>query len=60
MQYFKKLIRLFYKDHFEKPTATSLPISFALPMARLIIKPIKHITKQGQPANKASKQAKKN
>ena len=56
IQYLKKLISLFHKDHLEKPTVTSPPVNFALPMARLTV--IKR--KQGRPANNANKQAKKN
>ena len=57
------MIRSFYKDHFEKLTATSLPINSALPMSKPIVKPTaKSPTKRkwGQPANNANKQAKKN
>ncbi len=37
--YLRKLINNFYRDHLEKPTATSSPIDSALPMARPTIKP---------------------
>ena len=57
----KKLISSFYKDHPEKATTTFLPIDSAPPMARPTVKPIRSTNKQkrGQPANNASKQAKK-
>ena len=61
VQHLKKLISSFYKDHPKKPTATSLPIDSALPMARPRVKPTVKATtkqKQGRPANSASKQAK--
>ena len=46
IQHLKKLISSFYKDHPEKPTATSLPINSAPPMARPTVKPTaKAITK---------------
>ena len=63
VQHLKKLIRSFYKNHLEKPTATSPPINSAPPMARPTVKPkAKSTTKQkrGQQANSAKKQAKKN
>ena len=39
VQYLKKLISSFYKDHFEKLTITFLPVNIALPMARPTVKP---------------------
>ena len=62
VQYLGKLITSFYKDHPEKPTATSPLINSAPPMTRPIAKPAKPITKrkQGRPINNANKQAKKN
>ena len=62
VQYLRKLISLFHKDHLEKPIATFLPVDSAPPMARPIVKPARPITKrkQGQPANSANKQTKKN
>ena len=38
-QHLKKLISSFYKDHLDKPTATSPTIDTALPIARPIVKP---------------------
>ena len=61
VQYLKKLISSFHKDHLEKATATSPPINSALPMARPTVKPTAKATtkrKQSWPANSASKQAK--
>ena len=61
VQHFKKLISLFYKNHGEKPTATSAPSDSAPPMARPRVKPMAKATtkqKQGRPANSAGKQAK--
>ena len=63
VQYLRKLISLFHKDHQKKPTAIFPPVNFALPIAKLIIKPTAKSTtkqKQGRPANSANKQAKKN
>ena len=62
VQHLQKLINLFYKNHPEKLTATSLPIDCISPITKLIIKPTKYITKrkQGQLANRVSKKAKKN
>ena len=63
VQHLRKLIRSFYKDYLEKPTATFLPIDSASSIARPTIKlTAKFITKQkrGQPANSVNNQAKKN
>ena len=63
VQDFRKLIKLFYKNHPEKPIAISPPINSAPPMTRPIVKPTAKSTtkrKRGRPANNASKQAKKN
>ena len=63
VQYLRRLIRSFYKDHPKKTTATSSSIDSALPIARPIVKSTaKSITKQkqGRSANSANKQAKKN
>ena len=63
VQYFRKLISSFHKNHPKKPTTTSLPVNSALPMARPTIKPTtKSTTKQkrDRPANSANKRAKKN
>ena len=56
VQYFKKFISLFHKDHLDKSTATSPTIDTALPMARPTIKPTEPPKqKQGQPANRTNK-----
>ena len=58
LQYLKKLISLFHKDHPEKPTATFAPIDSAPLMARQIVKPTAKATtkqKEGRPANSAIK-----
>ena len=34
MQHLRKLVSIFYKDHPDKPIATSLPIDMATPMAK--------------------------
>ena len=39
VQYLRKLISSFHKNFPDKPTATSLVIDIALPMAKLIVKP---------------------
>ena len=39
VQHLKNRINSFYKDHLEKPTATSPPIDSALLMAKLIVRP---------------------
>ena len=46
VQHLRKLISSFYKDHSEKPTATSPAVDSALPMARPTVKPARLITKQ--------------
>ena len=58
VQYPRKLIRLFYKDHFDKSTVIFEAIDTVLPMAKPTVKPTKQ--KQGQPANSSNKWAKKN
>ena len=65
VQYLRKLISSFYKDHSDKPTATSFSIDTTLLMARptvkLTIKPTEPSKqKQERPANSINKQAKKN
>ena len=60
VQHLRKLISSFYKDHFNKPTATSPAIDTAPPMARSTVKlaePPKQ--KRGRPANSTNKRAKK-
>ena len=46
IQHLWKLVTAYHKNNPEKPTATSLPIATAPPMAR----PTRVLTKQGQPA----------
>ena len=58
VQHLKKLISCFQKEHPEMPTATSLPINSAPPMARPIVKLIPLKRKRGRPAGGASKHAK--
>ena len=62
IQYIRKLISLFHKNHPEKPIATSPPVDSTPPMTRPTVKPAKPIwmRKRGQPINNANKQAKKN
>ncbi len=61
----RKLINTFYRDHPEKPTATSSPIDSAPPIARPTVKPRAEDsstkTKRGRPAkaNDTNKYAKK-
>ncbi len=52
--YFRKLISTFHKEHPEKPTATSLLLDSALPMARPMIpkKPKQKHGRLGKGANK--------
>ena len=63
VQHLRKLISSFYKDHPDKPTATSKAINTTPLMARPTIKPAAKPTalkqKQGQPANSSNKQTKK-
>ena len=58
VQHLKKLINSFYKNHLEKPTATSPPIDLAPPMARPTVRPTPLKQKRGQAAGIASKPAK--
>ena len=61
VQYLRKLISLFYKEHPDKPTAISPIIDTALLMARPIVKPTgPPKQKRGRPANSINKRAKKN
>ncbi len=53
----RKLINNFHRDHPEKPTATSLPIDSAPPMARPTVKPRAETSskqKRGSPAKDSS------
>ena len=60
VQYLRKLINLFYKDHPDKPTTTSPAIDTAPPMARPTVKPTEPPKqRREQPANSTNKQAKK-
>ena len=47
VQHLNKLINLFYKDYFDKPTAISKAINTVPPMDKLIIKPTAPKQKQG-------------
>ena len=65
VQHLKKLISLFHKDHPDKPTATSLTINTAPPIARVIVRPTIKPTesskqKQRRLANSTNKRTKKN
>ena len=61
VQYLRKIISSFHKDHPDKPTATSPAIDTAPPMARLTVTPTEPFKrKRGRPANSTNKQAKKN
>ncbi len=54
----RKLISTFYKEHPEKPTATSLPLDSAPPMARPTI-PKEPKQKRGRPSKGANKRGQK-
>ena len=59
VQHLRKVISLFYKDHFNKPMAISLTIDTAPPMARPIVKPTKPLKrKRGRPIGRATKRTK--
>ena len=58
VKHLKKLINSFYKDHPEKPTATSLHINSVPPMTRPTVRPTPLQRKQGRPASGVSKRAK--
>ena len=59
VQHLRKHISLFYKDHLDKPTATSPTIDTLPPMARPITRPIEPLKqKQGQPTRRTKKCAK--
>ena len=62
VQHFRKLISLFHKNYPEMLIETFLAIDSALPMTKPIVKAIKSTIKrkQGQLANNAKKQTKKN
>ena len=60
IQYLRKLISSFYKDHLDKLTMTFSTINTAPPMARPIVRPRVKPTKlpkqkRGQPANSTNK-----
>lgn len=59
IQYFGKLIGLFYKNHSDKPTASFEIINTTLLMAKSTIKPAAKTEtpkqKQGQPVNSINK-----
>ena len=58
VQHFRKLISLFHKNYFDKPTATSEAIDTAAPMAKPIIKPTTIKQKWARPVNSTNKRAK--
>ena len=60
VKHLRKLISSFYKDHPDKPTATSPAIDTAPPMARPTVKPTEPLKrKQGRPAKgRATKRVK--
>ena len=61
IQQLRKLISSFYKDHPDKPTATSPAIDTAPPMARPTVKSTEPLKwKRGRLANSTNKRAKKN
>ncbi len=53
--HFRKLINIFHKEHPEKPTATSLPLDFALPMVRPTVLKQEPKQKCGHPSKRANK-----
>ena len=60
VQYLRKLISSFHKDHLDRSTTTSLAINTASPMARPTVKPAEPPKQmQGRPANSTNKWAKK-
>ena len=65
VQYLRKLISLFHKNHPDKPTATFPIIDTAAPMVRSTVRLTVKSTeppkqKQGRPTNNTNKRAKKN
>ena len=60
VQHLRKLVSSFYKDHPNKPTATSKAIDTALPIAKPIVKLTATKQKRDWLANSSNKQAKKN
>ena len=62
MQHLRKLISLFYKEHPDKPTATSEAIDIVLPIAKLTISPTTKFIKrkQGRSTKDARKRARRN
>ena len=59
VQHFRKLFSTFYKNHPNKPTATSPPIDLALPIAKCTALPnINGKRKHGQPVGSVRKKAK--
>ena len=60
VKHLRKLISSFHKDYSDKPTATSLAIDTAPPMARPTVKPAEPPKrKRGRPTNNTNKRAKK-
>ena len=59
VQHLWKLVSIFYKDHLDKPTATSPPIDLAPPMAKGTAPPnINGKRKRGRPVDSMQKKAK--
>ncbi len=56
--YLRKLINTFHKEHLEKPTVTSPPLTSAPPMARLTI-PKEPKRKRGHPSKGANRRGRK-
>ena len=62
VQYLRKLISSFYKNHLKKPTATSAPINSTPPISNSTVKPTAKFPtkrKRGRLANSTNKQVKK-
>lgn len=58
MQYFRKLISTFHKNYPKKPTATSLLVNTALPIARATIRPEANAIQQKRSQSAETKGAK--
>ena len=50
--HFRKLINTFHKKYLEKPTITSLPLDFVLPIVKLLIKLKQKRSRLSKGANK--------
>ncbi len=58
VMHLRKLINTFYKEHSEKPIATSPPLAFAPPIARPTV-PKEPKRKCGRPSKRANRRGKK-